>query len=189
VLVASDGTFASYVAAGADSVRQLLDRALAEHGDSEEQALRVGSSVPELILPVLDGEPVNLARVGEETLILFWNPGCGFCSSMRDDLLAWEQHTPVGAPRLLVVSSGDEPSVRAEGFSSTVALDPDFSAGAAFGAGGTPMAILVDSEGRIASPLTAGAEAVFALAGGRGRVGSGRVGSGRGVPVARRAKP
>jgi thiol-disulfide isomerase/thioredoxin len=183
VLVASDGTIASYVAAGADSVRQLLDRALAGQGKREEQALPVGSSAPEFILPVLDGEPVNLARVGEETLILFWNPGCGFCSSMRDDLLAWEQHTPVGAPRLLIVSSGDEPSVRAEGFSSTVALDPDFSVGAAFGAGGTPMAILVDSQGRTASPLAAGAEAVFALAGGRGRVDSGP-----GVPVAVSAK-
>ncbi len=184
VLIGSDGMIASYVTAGAGSIKRLLDRSLAGVGDDEERVLPVGSSVPELVLPVLDGEPVDLARLGDATLMVFWNPGCGFCSSMRDDLLAWEKHTPAGAPRLLIVSSGDEASVRAEGFSSTVALDPDFSAGAAFGAGGTPMAILVDGKGRIASRLAAGAEAVFALAGGRGRVESGT-----GVPVAASAKP
>jgi len=41
-------------------------------------------------------------------------------------------------------------------------------AGQAFGASGTPMAVLVDAEGRIASPVVAGAAAVLALAGGQG---------------------
>lgn len=184
VLVAADGTIASYLAAGAERVERLLDRAVAGPSESEQQGLSVGSSVPELILPGLDGRPLNLAGLREETLVLFWNPGCGFCRSMRDDLLAWEHRAPVGAPRLLIVSSGEERSVRAEGFSSTVVLDPDFSVGTAFGAGGTPMAVLVDSEGRIASSLAAGAKAVFAFAGGRSRVDSSIE-----VPVAVRAKP
>jgi hypothetical protein len=34
-----------------------------------------------------------------------------------------------------------------------------------FGAGGTPMAVLVDAEGKIASELAAGAPAVLELAG------------------------
>jgi thiol-disulfide isomerase/thioredoxin/uncharacterized membrane protein YphA (DoxX/SURF4 family) len=173
VLVAPDGTIASYVAPGADWIEQLLDRALADDATNEEQGLPVGSPAPDLTLSTLDGEPVSIVSAAEETLLLFWNPGCGFCSSMRDDLLAWEQHAPADAPRLLVVSSGDEVSTRAEGFSSTVALDPDFSVGAAFDAGGTPMAVLLDREGRVASPLAAGAEAVFALAGGHALVDSG----------------
>lgn len=184
VLVAPDGTIASYVAPGADWIEQLLDRVLAGGGESEEQGLPVGSPAPELTVPTLDGEHASFALVEKETLVLFWNPDCGFCSSMRDELLAWEQHAPAGAPRLLIVSSGDETSTRAEGFSSIVALDPDFSAGAAFGAGGTPMAVLLDREGRVASPLAAGAEAVFALAGGHGLVDSGPD-----VPVAVRAAP
>jgi len=170
VLIAPDGTIASYLAVGSDSIRQLLVSALAGHGDREEQALPVGSLLPPLVLPGLDGEPVDVAGIGEATLMLFWNPDCGFCRSMRDDLLAWERHKPAGAPRLVIISSGDESSVRAEGFLSTVALDPDFSAGVPFGAGGTPMGVLVDSDGRIASHLAAGAEGVFALAGGRGSV-------------------
>lgn len=172
VLIAADGSIASWVAAGTESVNQLLNRAVA-NVESEKPALPVGSPAPDIMIPLLDAEPVNPARVKQPTLVLFWNPGCGFCSSMRDDVLEWERHPPVDAPRLLVVSSGDERSVRAEGFSSMVALDTEFSAGAAFGANGTPMAILIDGDGRIASGLAAGAESVFALAGGRARNGSG----------------
>jgi methylamine utilization protein MauE len=151
-----------------ETIERQLDPAV---GEGEEQGLSVGSPAPELSLLGLDGAPVSLAgRADTETLVLFWNPDCGFCSSMRDDLLTWERHTPPDAPRLLVVSSGDDDSTRAEGFSSTVVLDPDFGAGAVFGARGTPMAVLLDRDGRVASPLAAGAEAVFALAGGRAPV-------------------
>lgn len=167
VLVAPDGTIASHVAPGTDWIEQLLARALGQDEDGAE-GLPVGSPVPELVVPGLDGEPISFsALAGEETLVLFWNPDCGYCNSMRDEVLAWEQDTPAGAPRLLIVSSGDEASTRAESFSSTVALDPDFAAGSAFEAGGTPMAVLLDRDGRIASPLVAGAEGVFALAGRR----------------------
>jgi hypothetical protein len=84
---------------------------------------------------------------------------------MHGDLLAWEASTNGHGPRLVVVSSGDEHSTRAEGFRSTVLLDDGDVAGAAFGAGGTPMAVLLDAEGRVASPLVAGAEAALELAG------------------------
>lgn len=164
VLIAPDGTIASHVAAGSDWIEQMLERVLAGAGESEE-GLPVGSPAPQLAVPGLEGESVSLpGRAGEETLVLFWNPDCGFCSSMREDLRAWEQSRPVGAPQLLVVSSGDAASTRAEGFSSTVALDPDSTAGEAFGVNGTPMAVLVDREGRIASPVAVGAEAVLTLA-------------------------
>ena len=46
-----------------------------------------------------------------------------------------------------------------------MALDQGSSAMSAFGANGTPMAMLVDAEGNIASELAAGAPAVLALAG------------------------
>ena len=173
VLVAPDGTIASHVAPGPAWIEQLLASALADDEEGEDEGLPVGSPAPELVVPLLDGEPTSFAALaGEETLVLFWNPDCGFCNSMRDEVLAWEEDTPAGAPRLLIVSSGDETSTRAEGFSSIVALDPEYSVGAAFGAGGTPMAVLLDSAGRVASPLAAGAEGVFALAGRRGALES-----------------
>jgi hypothetical protein len=56
-------------------------------------------------------------------------------------------------------------------------LDPEGSAMRAFGASGTPMAVLVDASGRIASPLAAGSREVLALARARhdeaARIGAG----------------
>jgi hypothetical protein len=49
------------------------------------------------------------------------------------------------------------------GLRSAVLLDPAFALGAAFGAYGTPMAVLVDADGRVGSKLAAGAEAIFKL--------------------------
>lgn len=50
------------------------------------------------------------------------------------------------------------------GLASTVLLDSDGATMRDFGASGTPMAVLVDASGRIASPLAAGAREVMALA-------------------------
>jgi hypothetical protein len=47
---------------------------------------------------------------------------------------------------------------------SRVAVDEALLAGPAFGAHGTPMGVLVDAQGRIASDVVAGARAVMALA-------------------------
>jgi hypothetical protein len=98
-------------------------------------------------------------------LLLFWNPDCGFCQQMLDDLKAWEASPSPGAPKLLVVSTGSVENNRAMNLRSKVVLDPNFEAGPAFGAGGTPMAVLLDAKGLIASNVAAGADAVFALAG------------------------
>jgi hypothetical protein len=52
------------------------------------------------------------------------------------------------------------------GLRSPVLLDrAGLSVGSTFGATGTPMAVLVDAEGKIASALAAGAPEVLALAG------------------------
>lgn len=99
-----------------------------------------------------------------ETLLLFWNPECGFCRQMHDRLLAWEATANGGSPRLVVVSSGNTERTRADGFRSTVLLDQEFAAGDAFGANGTPMAMMIDGDGRIASRVVAGADAVLELA-------------------------
>ena len=94
-------------------------------------------------------------------MLLFWNPGCGYCQDMLPGLLAWEQETHNGAPRLVVVSSGDAADTAADGFRSLIVLDSEFAVGTAFEAGGTPMAVVVDGHGKVASPLLAGGDAVL----------------------------
>ena len=49
---------------------------------------------------------------GEETLVVFWNPGCGFCQQMLPDLKEWEARAPENSPRLLLVSAGSEAANR-----------------------------------------------------------------------------
>jgi hypothetical protein len=84
---------------------------------------------------------------------------------MLDDLKSLEADPPQGAPNILVVSAGAMEDNRAMGLHSTVVLDQGFNAGLAFGASGTPSAVLVDRKGKIASEVAVGAPAVLALAG------------------------
>lgn len=163
VLISADGQIASYLAAGPEAIEQLLEGALS--GDGEAAGLPIGSPAPQLDLRGLDGDPVVMADPdGRDTLVLFWNPDCGFCDAIREDIRAWEQSAGPDGPRLLIVCAGDPERAREDGFRSIVALDPGYAAGEAFGAAGTPMAVLLDGDGRIASGLVAGGAAVLALA-------------------------
>jgi peroxiredoxin len=158
VLIGPDGAIASSMASGPDRIKALLAAAV------RAPDVPVGAPAPAVELPSLDGERVNLADLrGRETLLLFWNPACGYCRAMHDELLAWESTVNGESPRLVVVSSGGEEATRSERFRSTVLLDDELVAGNRFGARGTPMALLLDADGRVASPLAAGPDAVLAL--------------------------
>jgi thiol-disulfide isomerase/thioredoxin len=149
------------VVAGADAIRALLPPAAVRPAAEEP----IGRPAPELELPGLDGRPLDLSDLyRDRTLAIFWNPECGFCQQMLPDLRAFEADPPPGAPRVVVISSGDAERVRADGLRSPVVLDPGSEAMRAFGISGTPMGVLVE-DGRIASPVAAGAAAVLELAG------------------------
>jgi peroxiredoxin len=193
VLIAPDGKIATPVAGGAESIRGLLSYAVGERAQLPMQApqqpqaqgqpcpncgkvhaaaptvpaaQKVGEEAPEVKLPDLEGRTVELADFrGEETLVLFWNTGCGFCQQMLPDLKDWESEAPEDAPRLVVVSAGSEEANREMGLTSPVLLDQQFATGRAFGASGTPSAVLVDAEGKVASEVAVGAPAVMELAG------------------------
>lgn len=184
VLIHPQGTIASPVAPGADAITGLLARARAPspaipllphaptpipsggNGHVPQPVVRIGDPAPALRLPALDGTPVDLADFrGRETVVLFWNPGCGFCQRMLPDLQAWEATRREEAPALLVISTGTAEANREQGIRSPLVRDEGFGVGRSFGANGTPMAVLVDAEGRIASELAVGAPAVLALAG------------------------
>jgi thiol-disulfide isomerase/thioredoxin len=116
-------------------------------------------------LPDLAGDEIDLADYrGRQTLVIFWNPTCGFCRKMLPDLQAWEASTPPGAPALLIVSRGSVGENIEQGIRSKIVLDQGFSTAGTYGASGTPMGILIDAHGNIASELAVGAPAVMALA-------------------------
>jgi len=140
------------------------------NGNGAAQAMpagpKVGQPAPEITLEDLEGNTVELKDFrGEEVLVLFWNPGCGFCQQMLPDLKQWEANPPEEAPKLLVVSAGTLEANKEMGLNSAVVLDQQFATGRAFGVSGTPSAVLVDKEGKVASEVAVGAQAVLKLAG------------------------
>jgi peroxiredoxin len=182
VLIRPDGTVGSPLAQGPDECRALVCDVLNRpkfstlpmlDGTSGHELasapafvpLKLGEPAPPIQLPDLGGRRVSLAEFrGTKTVVVFWNPDCGFCQQMLPDLRNWEGNPPKGAPKLLVVSTGSVEANRAQGLKSPVVLDQAFAVGSAFGAMGTPSAVLVDAKGTIASDVVLGASAVLMLA-------------------------
>lgn len=126
----------------------------------------IGESAPHFALPDLTGQIRTLAEFrGRTTAILFWNPACGFCVAMTDQLKSWEEAPPLDAPDLVVVSTGTPEANIQMGLRSTTLLDEGFNVQRSFGAQGTPSAILIDGEGRIASGVSSGGRGVMELLG------------------------
>jgi thiol-disulfide isomerase/thioredoxin/uncharacterized membrane protein YphA (DoxX/SURF4 family) len=182
VVIGADRLIKTPVVGGVDAIRTLVSQAiqsplLVRHVDGANgqrdgsaptertppDSSRVGQPAPDLELGDLNGQPVALHDVFEQpTVAIFWNPGCGFCQRMLPDLQAFETNQPEGPPRLLVIATGDPERTRDQQLRSRVLIDTESQAGRAFNAGGTPMGVLI-VDGRIASPVAAGADAVFQL--------------------------
>ncbi len=193
VLIDRNGRIASPVSGGGESIRQLLGStaglaaarpaapapAAANGGapapapapkpaPAPQRPNLVGKDAPDMELPNLEGKTVKLSDYkGKQTLLVFWNPGCGFCKRMTDDLKAWENAKPKGAPEVILVSTGTVEANKEMGLKSTMVLDEGFTTGRKFGATGTPSAILIDKDGKIASEVAVGAPNVIALASGK----------------------
>lgn len=128
----------------------------------------IGEPAPRFSLEDLAGNMVDLEDFrGSSTLLLFWHPRCLICAELFDDLKAWEDHHPLGAPSLVFVATGEVDDVKLvnKHFDSLTLLDPEFDVAPLFGTKFTPSAILIDDEGRIASSLAMGDENVRALIG------------------------
>lgn len=176
VLIRPDGTIGSQAALGPDAIRRLITGAITRPVPvrppvqnrtgtaSARPVSRLGQPAPAMMLPDLLGTPVRLQELrGKRMLLLFWNPGCGFCARMLDDLKAWEADPPDDALQLLVISTGTPEANRQLGLRAQVLLDQGFTTGRAFGASGTPSAVLIEVDGTIASEVVVGAPGVLAL--------------------------
>ncbi len=173
VLVLPGGTIGRTNALGADAIRALVAQQVTTPGspmpDGRPQVaigLSVGEAAPGVSLPALDGEKVSLADFrGEQMLALFWNPACGFCNRMLPQLKEWEASPPTDAPKVVVISRGSVEENAAQGLASLVLIDDAGTAMRDFGVPGTPAAVLIDGDGKVASKAAVGADAVLRLAG------------------------
>jgi peroxiredoxin/uncharacterized membrane protein YphA (DoxX/SURF4 family) len=177
VLIRPDGTIGSPLAMGAEPVHAMAQRTVelstrANNGSNGRRSrsaglIKLGEIAPPLQLQDFSGRDVSLSSLleGGAVLLLFWNPDCGFCQRMWGELKSWDANSSPSGPRLVVISSGTIEQNRSMRLRSPVMSDRDSTVSSAFGAHGTPMAVLLDSDGRVASEVAAGQEAVLALAG------------------------
>jgi peroxiredoxin/uncharacterized membrane protein YphA (DoxX/SURF4 family) len=162
VLVSVDGSIASPAAVGTEAITALAASVTSAQSGT---GTPTGLPAPDFTLSDNQGNAVSLRGYrGKRVLLLFWNPSCGFCAQMLDELRAWERTKLRDAPQLIVVSTGTADQNLQMGLGAPVLGDPFNSVAPTFGVNGTPMAVIVDVDGLVTSRPAAGATAVFDLA-------------------------
>ena len=167
VAVSTSGRIASPSAQGPAAIRALKQQAEAwasPEGSVPAGGLPVGTEAPALDWPDLRGGSIALHDLrGKPLTLVFWDPACGFCQQLAHELRSWGQ---VGEDRdagLIIVSRGSAEDNEALELDFPIVLDQGFAAGSAFGVTGTPSAVALDSQSRVASTAAVGAQAVMKL--------------------------
>lgn len=134
-----------------------------------QQGIAVGQLAPTFRLRDVTGRAITLESYrGRRVLLVHWSTQCGFCDMMAPELAALQPALRANGVELLFVSYGDaEANIRMaseHGFDAPVLLQKPGETIEAFATYGTPVAYLLDADGRVAEPLAIGAEQVPALA-------------------------
>jgi len=140
-----------------------------------QPSLLVGAEAPGFELADLSGEKRRLSDYhGRRVLLVFFNPQCGYCAKLAPDLAA----LPLADPLPVVVTTGSAVEnrrlIEKHHIGCPVLLQEENEVGQQYQATGTPMGYLIDAQGRIASPIAAGAQALLTLAARPPATGNGR---------------
>ena len=137
-------------------------------GQGPVRGLAVGVPAPGLELPAADGRRVSLRALlgrGLPVLLLFSDPGCGHCETLLPQVASWQhQHRD----RLTIALATRRPAGQNAATPQThglrdVLVQANREIAEAYGANGTPSAVLIGVDGKIASPLAWGAQAITQL--------------------------
>jgi len=163
-----------------DELEKRLDEL--EFGEGEEQAgLPLGTEAPAFELPDLAGGRQSVAQFrGQPVLLIFFNPDCGYCRELMPKLAALPADSSLltsaatngdasGCRPLVIISTTGDAEKNRQFFAQhkvgcPVMLQNDGEVAKAYRVNGTPAGYLVSAEGKIASKLALGAEALLKLA-------------------------
>ncbi len=131
-------------------------------------ALQVGTVAPEFEVAGVDGKPITLTRLrsaGHPVLLIFTDPDCGSCRSLLPDVAAWQARHP---KRFTAVLISRRPAAASAGVAAHhglahVGVQRDREVAPAYAYAGTPSAVVVSADGRIASRVAPGPDGVRAL--------------------------
>jgi thiol-disulfide isomerase/thioredoxin len=105
------------------------------------------------------------ALQGRAVLLLFADPGCGPCNELFGDIARWQREWR-DAVTIAVVSAGHPEANRAKATEHglvQLVVQEGREVATAYGTTATPSAVLVGADGRVASPLVAGGDAIWKL--------------------------
>lgn len=124
---------------------------------------RVGQVFPEFCYPAPDGSLCRLKDFrGEPVLVVHWNPECEFCEALAPELARFRRLKMV----LLAYGSAEanRAVVERHGLRASIGLLGEADPPEPLEMLGTPVAYLLDAEGRVARPVAQGADEVLELA-------------------------
>ena len=138
-----------------------------EDDDEEWGGLPVGQVAPAFLLSDTTGSKVSLESLltrGSPVLLVFAAPSCGACAALLPDVAAWERDLDGRLTVVVVSSEGDaaREAAREHGLRAVLADDGRSVAGA-YRTIGTPSAVAVGVDGRIATETAHGADEIHSL--------------------------
>ena len=171
-LLDEEGRVAAPFASGADRVLSLARAVAAEESGappSGELRSELGTDFPAFQFPDLGGTMVGLEDFrGQRLLLVHWNFDCGFCGAIAPELARLEASLGEKNVRLVLLAKGDAQFNRegaaAHGLRCRILLLQDREKPRPFEHRGTPVAYLLDEEGRVAAPFASGRDQVLSLA-------------------------
>lgn len=166
VLIGRDLRVQSLVASGVEAIKVLVEKFLRTTSIVSKGPLELilpGQACPDFSLANLQGTKVMTEELrGRPHLLLFWDEHCQFCQEILPDLRRYAREK--ADPRFVFIVTGTAPE-ESPVAGSLVLLDEELEVSPLFGGNLTPSAVLLDSEGSIASSLGRGPGNVLALLG------------------------
>ena len=145
---------------------KLGDRSLAR-SRINRNGLTPGTFAPSFTLPRVDGGELSLDDYkGRRVLLVFSDPDCGPCDALAPRL---EQLAKTVADLSVVMVSRGDPErnrtkVALHGLTFPVVIQEGWQLSRQYAKFATPIAYLIDAEGRIAAGVAMGVDAILALA-------------------------
>jgi peroxiredoxin len=139
-----------------------------QYSSPSMEGLPVGTVVPPFELSDLDGRTVTDEDLrGRQTLLLHWSPYCGFCGKIGPEIAELQPKLHERGVQTLLISIGSVEEVREQlgefGLDVPVLLQEGEERAEIFDGMGTPVAYLIDAEGKTISELAYGSDQVPVL--------------------------
>ena len=135
---------------------------------SGSQGIAQGKAIPSFELPDAEGRVVSLESLrGQKLLLVNWSPTCGFCKQIAPELAELQPRLQERDVRQVLIATGDIQANRQileEAGLDALLLLQEAGEAEVFSGTGTPVAYLVDEDGKNAASFAFGSDEVPALA-------------------------